>query len=97
MPAPAIPVPPPVTVAGPAPAPAPGAVLPRKRNWLGIVSLVLGILSWGILTVIVAIAAILIGIISLIVFRKASGRTGISSLIGIVLGIAAIMVSIALA
>jgi hypothetical protein len=61
------------------------------------VSLVLGILSWGILTVIVAIAAILTGIISLIVFRKAGGRTGISSLIGIVLGIAAIMVSIALA
>jgi len=61
------------------------------------VSLVLGILSWGILTVITAIAAILVGIISLIQFRKASGRIGISSLIGIVLGIAAILVSIALA
>lgn len=98
-PAPAIPVPPPVTaeVSTPASAPAQGAALKRKRNWLGIVSLILGILSWGILTVIVAIAAVLIGITSLFLFRKASGRIGISSIIGILLGIAAIMVSIALA
>ncbi len=96
---PVIPVPPPVTAAEsvPAPAPAPGTAPKRKRNWLGIVSLILGILSWGILTVIVAIAAVLLGIISVFLFRKATGRTGISSLIGIVLGIAAIIVSIALA
>jgi hypothetical protein len=94
-----IPVPPPVTAAEsvPAPAPAPGTAPKRKRNWLGIVSLILGILSWGILTVIVAIAAVRLGIISVFLFRKATGRTGISSLIGIVLGIAAIIVSIALA
>jgi hypothetical protein len=61
------------------------------------VSLILGILSWGILTVIVAIAAILLGIASILLSRKTTGRIGISSIIGIVLGIAAIGVSIALA
>jgi hypothetical protein len=96
-PAPVIPVPPPVTATALTPAPAPGAALKRKRNWLGIVSLILGILSWGILTVIVAIAAVLLGIISLFLFRKATGRTGNSSIIGIILGIAAIIVSIVLA
>jgi hypothetical protein len=34
---------------------------------------------------------------SLFLFRKATGRRGISSLIGIVLGVAAIIVSFALA
>jgi hypothetical protein len=61
------------------------------------VSLILGILSWGILTVIVAIAAVLIGLVSIFLSRKATGRIGISSIIGIVLGIAAIVVTIALA
>jgi hypothetical protein len=90
---------PPVTgAASPsAPAPVPGAGPKRARNWLGIVSLILGILSWGILTVIVAIAAVLIGIVSIFLYRKATGRIGISSIIGIVLGILAIVVSLALA
>ena len=94
-PVPLVPVQQPVTAA--APAPAPGPAPKRKRNWLGIISLILGILSWGILTVIVAIAAVLLGMISFLQFRKATGRIGISSLIGIVLGIAAIIVSSALA
>jgi len=93
-PAPAVPVPQPVTAAA---APAPGATPKRKRNWLGMVSLILALLSWGILTIIVAIVAVLLGILSLCLFRKATGRIGISSLIGIVLGIAAIIVTIMLA
>lgn len=98
-PAPVVFVPPPVTAAAstPAPAPATGAVPKRARNWLGIASLILGILSWGILTVIVAIAAVLLGIVSIFLSRKATGRIGITSIIGIVLAIAAIIVSIALA
>ena len=96
-PAPVVFVPPPVTDAASAPAPALGAGPKRARNWLGIVSLILGILSWGILTVIIAIAAILLGMVSIFLSRKATGRIGISSIIGIVLGILAIVVSIALA
>jgi hypothetical protein len=81
----------------PAPAPAPSAAPKRTRNWLGIVSLVFGILSWGILTLILAIVAILLGSAGTFLFRKATGRIGISGIIGIVLGIAAIVVNTALA
>ena len=77
-------------------APVPGTIPKRTRNWPGIVGLVLGILSWVIMTGIFAISAILLGIISLVWFRKATGRIGISAIIGIVLGIAAIAVTIAL-
>jgi hypothetical protein len=86
---------PPVTAA--ATAPAPGAAPKRPKNWLGFVSLLLSILSWVILTGILAIAAILFGIVSLVWFRKATGRIGISSIIGIVLGIAAIAANMMLA
>lgn len=92
-PVPPAPVQPPVT----APAPAPvAAALKRTRNWLGMVSLILGILSWGILTIIFAAGAILLGVAGTVLFRKATGRIGISGIIGIVLGIAAIAVTIAL-
>jgi hypothetical protein len=102
------PVPSPYPAAQPAPvAPQPSVVSAapvqvsatapkRKRNWLGILSLVLGILSWIILTGVFAMGAILIGIISFVWFRKASGKIGISSLIGIVFGIAALAVVITL-
>ena len=73
-----------------APGPAPVAMLKRKWNWPGIASLISGILSWFILTGLFAIGAILLGIVALALFRKATGRIGISALAGIVLGIAAI-------
>jgi hypothetical protein len=85
---------PPAAAAAPVPVP---VVPKRKRNWLGIISLLPGILSWGILTLILGVVAILLGVVSLVMFRKATGRIGISSLIGIVFGIAAIAVKIALA
>jgi hypothetical protein len=77
--------------------PLPGAVSKRPENWLGIVSLVFGILSWALLTVIFGIGAILLGIAGTFLFRKATGRIGISGVTGIVLGILAIAMKIALA
>ncbi len=94
---PVVPVPVRPAVAAEPPGSAPAAAPKRPRNWLGILSLVLGILSWVILTGILAISAVLAGIAGIIVFRKATGRIGITSLIGILLGIAAVAVSIALA
>jgi hypothetical protein len=98
------PAPAPVAPAAPAgafmqqaPVPAPAAVPKRKRNWLGFLSLVSGLLSWGILTVILAILAVLLGIVSLVWFRKATGRIGITSIIGTILGIAAIVALVMLA
>jgi zinc-ribbon domain len=81
----------------PAPGPAPVATPKRKWNWPGIVSLILGILSWVILTGLLAIGAILLGIVALAWFRKATGRIGISALAGILLGTAAIAANLLLA
>lgn len=93
---PASAVPGPFPAKAPVPAPVPAAAPKRTGNLLGILSLILGFLSWGILTVILAILAVLLGVVSLFLFRKATGRIGISSIIGIILGIAAIVVTIVL-
>jgi hypothetical protein len=77
--------------------PVPAAVPKRRWNWPGFLSLVSGLLSWGILTGILAILAILIGIVSLVWFRRATGRIGISAITGIILGIAAIAAMVLLA
>lgn len=95
VPAPSVSAQPHLTPA--APGQIPPAVAKRPKNWLGIVSLVLGILSWIILTVIFAIGAILLGIAGTLQFRKATGRLGISGILGTVLGLAAIAVKIAFA
>lgn len=96
-PAPAVPVMQPSPIAVPAPAAVPNAAPKRRRNWLGFLSLIFGILSFVILTGILALGAILLGIISLVWFRKATGRIGISSIVGIILGIVAISLMVALA
>ena len=85
----ATPVPQPVQ-ATPA-VPAPG----KRRDWLGIVSLITGILSWGILTTVLGIITILLGAAALVLFRKAAGRISLAAVISIILGIAAIAVKIA--
>jgi hypothetical protein len=80
-----------------APQPAPAAAPKRKWNLLGFLSVITGILSLGILTVILAILAILLGLVSLVWFRKSAGRIGISSIFGILFGIASIAALVILA
>lgn len=80
----------------PAAEPAPAAPRKNRRNWPGFASLILGVLSWVILTGILALSAIVLGILSFVWFRRASGRIGISSVIGILLGIGAVAVTLAL-
>lgn len=84
---------PPAVTAG---APEPAVVQKSRKNWLGILSLIFGILSWGILTTLFALIAVLLGVIAIYLFRKATGKTGILSVIGIVLGIAAVIVTLLL-
>jgi len=61
-----------------------------------------GLLAGGAITYyiswrgIFAIVAVLLGILSLLLFRKATGRIGISSIIGIILGIASLAVLVML-
>lgn len=107
--APAAPVPAPMAPPAPAPVPvpvqpavaavsaAPAAAPKRQWNLLGIVSVLAGILSWGILTVILAVVAILLGIVSLLLFRHRSGRIGISSILGILLAIGSLAALLLLA
>lgn len=74
-------------------APAPAAAPKRQRNWLGMVSIIPGVLSLVLLPVILALSAILLGIAGTLLFRKATGRIGISGIIGMVLGIATIVIT----
>jgi zinc-ribbon domain len=90
-PAPAVPYQHPVTAATPAAPPG------RRWNWLGMISIIPGVLSLGILPLILGLSAILLGIAGTFLFRKSTGRIGISGIIGIVLGIAAIVITIVLA
>jgi hypothetical protein len=91
-PAPAVPFQPSAAAAAPIPAAAPK----RRWNWLGMVSVLPGILSLGILPVILGLGAILLGTVGIILFRKSTGRIGISGIIGIILGIAAIAITVLL-
>jgi uncharacterized membrane protein YvbJ len=78
-------------------APAPAIpVLPKKRtwNWTGIVSLIFGILSWVILTTLLALVAIILGVFSLYKTRKETGKIAISAIAGIIIAVAAVLVSI---
>lgn len=90
-------------VSGPAPVipPIQPPVMPapakkRKLNWIGIVSLICGILSWGILTILLALIAIILGVISLYTLKKGQGRISVSGIFGILIALGAIMVSVAL-
>jgi len=94
---PQAPAPAPAAAPAPQPVPAtPPAPAPKgRRNWLGIVSLITGILSWGFLTTILGMFTILLGIVALVLFKKTDGRISIAAICGIVLGMAAIAVNIA--
>jgi uncharacterized membrane protein (DUF485 family) len=61
-----------------------------------MVSIIPGVLSLGILPLILGLSAILLGIAGTFMFRKTTGRIGISGIIGIILGIAAVVMTIVL-
>jgi len=80
--------------AGPsAPAQAAVAVSTKpKRNWMGILSLILGIVSWVFYPYILGIAAIAIGSYSIYTTRKITGKIAIIAIAGIIIGLASIIV-----
>jgi len=84
----------PVTGIPPAPAPA-TPVPPKKRTWnrIGILSLICGVFSWIILTVILAVVAVALGVFSLYKTRKDTGKIAYSSIAGIIIAVAAVLVS----
>lgn len=79
------------------PAVQPAAAAPRakrKWNWIGIGSLILGILSLAILTTLLALVAIILGVFSLYTTRKETGKIAFSAIAGIVIAGAALGVSL---
>lgn len=82
-------------VPGPAdssPAPAPAIPAPGKKwiNWIGIAALACAVLSWGILTILLVILAVILGTISLYKTRKETGKIAISAVAAIIIALAAI-------
>ena len=73
-----------------------GTSLPtRKRSWrwVGIVSLITGILSWVFLTIPLGGLAVILGIAALFLVKKNAGKIAISAIAGIVLALGAYAVS----
>ncbi len=64
------------------------------RNWAGIGSLVLGILSWIFYPVLLGIIAIAAGIAGLYMAKKQKSKIPIPAIIGIVLGLLSIIINI---
>jgi hypothetical protein len=71
--------------------PAPAAVVKPKRNWTGILSLILGIVSWIFYPYLIGIAAIIIGGYSVYSRRKVTGKIAFIAIAGIVIGLASIL------
>ena len=62
-----------------------------KRNWLGIASLGLGILSWLFYPYIMGILAIILGGYSFYTIRKTTGKLALVSLAGTIIALASII------
>ena len=82
---------PPAGISPPAQAAVAVSIKP-KRNWTGILSLILGIISWAFYPYIFAIAAIAIGSYSIYTTRKITGKIAIIAIAGIIIGLASIIV-----
>jgi|WetSurMetagenome_2_1015567.scaffolds.fasta_scaffold00820_15 hypothetical protein len=60
-----------------------------RRNWTGIVSLLVSIFSWILLTTLLAILAIIIGGFSIYTTRKNNGRISFSGIAAMVIAVVA--------
>lgn len=88
QPGPAVPGP-----VGIPPAPSPALPVPLKKrtvNWIGIAGLACALLSWGILTVLLVILAVILGTFSLYITRKETGKIAISAVAAIIIALASI-------
>jgi hypothetical protein len=71
--------------------PAAAVAVKPARNWAGIGSLVLGILSWLFYPYILGIAAVVIGGYSVYITKKVKGKIAFVAIVGILLGLASIV------
>lgn len=73
---------------------APEAVIRQKRTWLGIVSLIPAIFSWIIYPILLGIVAIILGIVSIYIWKKKGTRFPASAVISIIIGLLAVVLNI---
>ena len=85
------PAPAPVAYPTIAAAPVPAVAEKPKRNWLGIASLGLGILSWLFYPYIMGILAIILGAYSFYTIRKTTGKLALVSLAGTIIALTSII------
>lgn len=85
--------PPQVTVTPTVTTPTPVAKERKKRNWVGIGSLVFGILAWIIFPYVCGVLALCIGIFSLYITRKTTGKIAFVAIAGIVIAVASIILN----
>jgi hypothetical protein len=75
------------------PAATPQAPVTKRRNWAGILCLIISLLSWLVYPIILGIVTILTGILGIYLARKSGSRFPVSALIGIVIGLLAIVLN----
>ena len=91
---PSFPVPP-AGATGAPPADQPATAAPKPpRNWAGIASLALAVLSWIAYPIVLGLAALLAGISGLYLSRKQGSRVPVTAVIGIIAGFLAIAANI---
>lgn len=75
------------------PAASPETMVIKKRSWAGIISLIISVLAWLIYPIILGILAVLAGFFGIYAARKAGTKIPVSALIGIVIGLLAIILN----
>jgi hypothetical protein len=74
--------------------PAAAAGVKPARNWLAIGSVILGILAWLIFPIIIGFFAIVLGGFSIYRAKKSHSKIPVSAVIGIIIGLLAIVINI---
>lgn len=72
--------------------PAQGTALPI-RNWFAIISFIISLLSWLVYPIIFGFIAVILGIFSLYWAKKMQTKIPVSAIIGIVIGLLAIVLN----
>lgn len=75
------------------PAASPETRVIKKRSWAGILSLTISLVAWLIYPIILGMLAVLTGIFGICAARKAGTKIPVSALIGIVIGLLAIILN----
>jgi hypothetical protein len=63
------------------------------RNWLAIFSLIVSLVSWVVYPVVIGAAAVVLGILSVVLAKKKHAKIPVSGIIAIIIGLLAIVLN----